>query len=311
MQSSQAIGLIVHEPHSLFVEDPNIASILLGANSALSEADYQLSCLIADTPRDVDRLARYLSGGLIDGVIIVSARVGDPITRAASSWDARRVRRQPARHRRRRARRDRQPRFGARDHETTSARAGAASAWSPRLSTATPAPIASPGSSTPSAATSNRSSSSGCRSTRSPTARRDGASARPRPRHRRRLRLERRRRRRRDRSPPRGGSERPRRRGDRRLRRQLLGLRCDPHCRPCTNPPTSSAAPPPAPSSLSSTDRPSPPRSCGQPDRLARVGLNARNRPGSPPGTVRRRQRVSAISLGVTFSVALVSTSPW
>lgn len=82
MQSSQAIGLIVHEPHSLFVEDPNIASILLGANSALSEADYQLSCLIADTPRDVDRLARYLSGGLIDGVIIVSARVGDPITRA-------------------------------------------------------------------------------------------------------------------------------------------------------------------------------------------------------------------------------------
>ncbi|MFZ8463768.1 LacI family DNA-binding transcriptional regulator, partial [Staphylococcus aureus] len=26
MQSSQAIGLIVHEPHSLFVEDPNIAS---------------------------------------------------------------------------------------------------------------------------------------------------------------------------------------------------------------------------------------------------------------------------------------------
>lgn len=87
MQSSQAIGLIVHEPHSLFVEDPNIASILLGANAALSEADYQLSCLIADSARDVDRLARYLSGGLIDGVIIVSARVGDPITRAVAKLD--------------------------------------------------------------------------------------------------------------------------------------------------------------------------------------------------------------------------------
>lgn len=84
MQSSQAIGLIVHEPHSLFVEDPNIGSILLGANAALSEADYQLSCLIADSTRDIDRLARYLSGGLIDGVIIVSARVGDPITRAVA-----------------------------------------------------------------------------------------------------------------------------------------------------------------------------------------------------------------------------------
>ncbi|MFE7845865.1 LacI family DNA-binding transcriptional regulator [Microbacterium sp. NPDC057407] len=84
MQSSQAVGLIVHEPHSLFVEDPNIASILLGANAALSEADYQLSCLIADTPRDVERLARYLSGGLIDGVIVVSARVGDRITAAVA-----------------------------------------------------------------------------------------------------------------------------------------------------------------------------------------------------------------------------------
>lgn len=81
-QRSRAIGLVVHEPHSLFVEDPNIGSILLGANAVLSEADYQLSCLIADTSRDVDRLARYLSGGLIDGVILVSAREGDPITRA-------------------------------------------------------------------------------------------------------------------------------------------------------------------------------------------------------------------------------------
>src|SRR6478735_1319170 len=79
-----AIAIIVHEPHSLFVEDPNIGSILLGANAALSDADYQLSCLIADSPRDIDRLARYLSGGLIDGVIIVSARVGDPITRAVA-----------------------------------------------------------------------------------------------------------------------------------------------------------------------------------------------------------------------------------
>jgi DNA-binding LacI/PurR family transcriptional regulator len=82
MQQSKAIGLIVHEPHSLFIEDPNIGAILLGANAALSDADYQLSCLIADTPRDIERLTRYLTGGLIDGVIIVSAREGDPITKA-------------------------------------------------------------------------------------------------------------------------------------------------------------------------------------------------------------------------------------
>lgn len=81
MQRTQAVGFIVHEPHSLFVEDPNIAEILLGANTRLSEADHLMAVLIVDTERDTDRVARYLSGGLVDGVIIVSARADDPITR--------------------------------------------------------------------------------------------------------------------------------------------------------------------------------------------------------------------------------------
>ncbi|HZL02687.1 MAG TPA: LacI family DNA-binding transcriptional regulator, partial [Cellulomonas sp.] len=81
MQRSQAVGFIVHEPHSLFLEDPNIGAILLGANNALSRADYQMVCLIIDSERDSDRVARYLSGGFVDGVIIVSARQNDPITR--------------------------------------------------------------------------------------------------------------------------------------------------------------------------------------------------------------------------------------
>lgn len=81
MQRTQAIGFIVHEPHSLFIEDPNIGSILLGANTTLSEADHQMVCLIVDSERDTDRVARYLGGGFVDGVIIVSARENDPITR--------------------------------------------------------------------------------------------------------------------------------------------------------------------------------------------------------------------------------------
>ncbi|MFC5928383.1 LacI family transcriptional regulator [Cryobacterium melibiosiphilum] len=81
MQRSQAVGFIVHEPHSLFLEDPNIGEILLGANTALSDADYQMVCLIIDSERDTARVARYLSGGFVDGVIIVSARQHDPITR--------------------------------------------------------------------------------------------------------------------------------------------------------------------------------------------------------------------------------------
>ncbi len=81
MQRSQAVGFIVHEPHSLFLEDPNIGQILLGANTTLSDADYQMVCLIIDSERDTERVARYLSGGFVDGVIIVSARQNDPITR--------------------------------------------------------------------------------------------------------------------------------------------------------------------------------------------------------------------------------------
>ncbi len=81
-QRSHAIGLIVHEPHSLFLEDPNIGAILLGTNAVLSQSDYQLVSLVIDSDRDSDRVAEYLRGGFVDGVIIISARAGDPIARA-------------------------------------------------------------------------------------------------------------------------------------------------------------------------------------------------------------------------------------
>ena len=73
-QRSHAVGLIVHEPHSLFLEDPNIGAILLGTNEILSAADYQLVSLVIDSDRDSDRVAEYLRGGFVDGVIIISAR---------------------------------------------------------------------------------------------------------------------------------------------------------------------------------------------------------------------------------------------
>ena len=83
-RQSRAVGLIVHEPHSLFLEDPNIGNILLGINSALSEADYQLVSLVIDSERDSHRVAEYLTGGFVDGVIIVSARAHDPIAKVVS-----------------------------------------------------------------------------------------------------------------------------------------------------------------------------------------------------------------------------------
>ncbi|MEU7906184.1 LacI family DNA-binding transcriptional regulator [Actinoplanes sp. NPDC049118] len=80
-QRSQAVGFVVLEPHTLFLEDPNIGAIMLGANATLSDADYQMVNLVVDSERDTQRVSRYLSGGFVDGVIIVSARTHDPIIR--------------------------------------------------------------------------------------------------------------------------------------------------------------------------------------------------------------------------------------
>lgn len=78
---SQAVGFLTLEPHPLLLEDPNIGAIMLGANEVLSVADHQMVSLVVDSERDTERVARYLRGGFVDGVIIVSARAHDPMTR--------------------------------------------------------------------------------------------------------------------------------------------------------------------------------------------------------------------------------------
>ena len=83
-QRTKAVALIVHEPHSVFLEDPNIGQILLGTNERLSESDFQLVCLIIGSERDSSRVADYLRGGFVDAAIIVSARERDPIALAIS-----------------------------------------------------------------------------------------------------------------------------------------------------------------------------------------------------------------------------------
>jgi DNA-binding LacI/PurR family transcriptional regulator len=83
-RQSHAVALIVHEPHSLVLEDPNIGNILIGTNAVLSAADYQMVTLILDSQRDSDRVTEYLRGGFVDGAIILSARAGDPIAVAVA-----------------------------------------------------------------------------------------------------------------------------------------------------------------------------------------------------------------------------------
>lgn len=83
-RQSRAVALIVHEPHALVLDDPNIGNILIGTNAVLSEADQQMVTLIVDSPRDSDRVVEYLRGGFVDGAIILSARTNDPIALAVA-----------------------------------------------------------------------------------------------------------------------------------------------------------------------------------------------------------------------------------
>ncbi|GIF16226.1 LacI family DNA-binding transcriptional regulator [Actinoplanes teichomyceticus] len=84
MRRSQAVGFVALEPHSLFLDDPNIGAIMLGANAALSLADHQMVSLVVESARDTERVGRYLSGGFVDGAIVVSARTHDPIIKVIS-----------------------------------------------------------------------------------------------------------------------------------------------------------------------------------------------------------------------------------
>ncbi|AEV87610.1 LacI family transcriptional regulator [Actinoplanes sp. SE50] len=79
MRRSEAVAFVALEPHSLFLDDPNIGALMLGANAALSLADHQMVSLVVESTRDMERVAKYLSGGFVDGAIVVSARAHDPI----------------------------------------------------------------------------------------------------------------------------------------------------------------------------------------------------------------------------------------
>ncbi|SDR97711.1 LacI family DNA-binding transcriptional regulator [Paraoerskovia marina] len=81
-QRSMAVGFVVHEPHQLFLGDPNIGSIMLGTNDALADAGYQLVVLVVASDSDAERVSTYLRGGFVDGVVLVSARTHDAVAEA-------------------------------------------------------------------------------------------------------------------------------------------------------------------------------------------------------------------------------------
>jgi DNA-binding LacI/PurR family transcriptional regulator len=76
---SGSIAFLLTEPQHLLFEDPNFSVLLRGVAQALSDRSLTLILMIASTPDERTRTIAYVSGGHVDGVLLVSPHSGDPL----------------------------------------------------------------------------------------------------------------------------------------------------------------------------------------------------------------------------------------
>ena len=71
------VAVVVLEPHERVFKDPFFSQMYAGIQDAMDDPDI-LSVLVMDSTRirDDDRLLSYLSGGSVDGAIVISHRKG-------------------------------------------------------------------------------------------------------------------------------------------------------------------------------------------------------------------------------------------
>jgi DNA-binding LacI/PurR family transcriptional regulator len=78
-QRSGSVAFILSEPQEKFFEDPNFQVLLRGCTQALAAHDMPLLLSIADSEQDRERVVRFISGGHIDGALLVSTHAGNPV----------------------------------------------------------------------------------------------------------------------------------------------------------------------------------------------------------------------------------------
>jgi DNA-binding LacI/PurR family transcriptional regulator len=69
---TDSVGLVIPEPTSHIFGDPFFPRLVRGIGEILATGDLQLVLLTPQSRADEDRLARYLTGGHLDGVLLVS-----------------------------------------------------------------------------------------------------------------------------------------------------------------------------------------------------------------------------------------------
>ncbi|WP_086820951.1 LacI family DNA-binding transcriptional regulator [Allokutzneria sp. NRRL B-24872] len=76
---TDAIALVLSEPDNKFFADPYFATVVRGAATELSTLDIQLVLMLADQGEDSGRILRFLSGGHVDGALVLAPHRDDPL----------------------------------------------------------------------------------------------------------------------------------------------------------------------------------------------------------------------------------------
>jgi DNA-binding LacI/PurR family transcriptional regulator len=74
-----SVAFLITEPQEKFFEDPNFNVLLRGCTEELAARDMPLLLMLAGTRDEQRRLARYISAGHVDGVLLISSHTGDPV----------------------------------------------------------------------------------------------------------------------------------------------------------------------------------------------------------------------------------------
>jgi DNA-binding LacI/PurR family transcriptional regulator len=79
-QRTDSIALVVSEPPTrVFSDDPLFSTVIRTASIELETADKQVVLMLASSPRSHRRVERYIAGGHVDGVMLISMHGADPL----------------------------------------------------------------------------------------------------------------------------------------------------------------------------------------------------------------------------------------
>jgi DNA-binding LacI/PurR family transcriptional regulator len=78
-KQSNAVAFVLSEPQERLFEDPNFSVLLRSCTQALASHDVSLVLMLESSEDERDRVLRYVRGGHVDGVLLISAHSGDPL----------------------------------------------------------------------------------------------------------------------------------------------------------------------------------------------------------------------------------------